>query len=306
MGKLMADPVVEEYLDRLVMAARVLPQDQRQELVDGIAGHISEARESGAVTDEAGLRTLLDRLGEPADIVAAAREADDPGAGSGWPYPTPGAPIYRPPGTERETAAVLLLTVGSFLPVLGWLVGIVLVWTSNRWKTGEKLMATLVFPGGPFLVLWSGAFYSSTESCSSSGSVGPDGTVSNGAETCTSSGFSLPERIGIPLVALWVVLPIVVGIVLLVRARRRAALEPPVLVAARPPGAAQWGTLEIAAVGLIGLGTFLAPFVGPAAGLVCAWMSPAWTRSEKLVASAIVALPLLGGLFFLLSMVAFV
>lgn len=237
MAKLMADPVVEEYLGRLYSAARVLPEDERRELVDGIAGHISEARESGAVTDEAGLRTLLDRLGDPADIVAAARDVDAAGDGGVGPYPAPGAPVFRAPGAGREILAVLLLTVGSFLPVLGWLVGVVLVWTSNRWKTGEKLLATLVFPGGSFLAIWVGVlFTSSTQSCSSSGSVAADGTVSKTAETCTSTGFSFPERIGIPLVLGWIVLPIVVAIVLLVRARARAALEPPVLVAPRPPG----------------------------------------------------------------------
>lgn len=53
-----------------------------------------------------------------------------------------------------------------------------------------------------------------------------------------------------------------------------------------PPGArSQWGALEIMAVLLLVVGTFLIPVIGPLAGLVCAWLSPAWTRGEKWVAT---------------------
>ncbi len=48
-----------------------------------------------------------------------------------------------------------------------------------------------------------------------------------------------------------------------------------------------WGPLEIMAVVLLVVGTFVIPVIGPLAGLVCAWLSPAWTRGEKWVATAL-------------------
>jgi hypothetical protein len=89
----------------------------------------------------------------------------------------------------------------------------------------------------------------------------------------------------LPLFLAWVVLPIVVAGVLLMRARRRADAEPPIVVT---PGApTRWGGLEIAAVLLIGLGAFVLPVIGIVAGLVCAWLSDQWTRTEKWIATAI-------------------
>jgi hypothetical protein len=51
------------------------------------------------------------------------------------------------------------------------------------------------------------------------------------------------------------------------------------------PARSAWGPLEIMAVLLLVGGTFIIPIVGPLAGLVCAWFSPAWTRGEKWVAT---------------------
>ena len=51
------------------------------------------------------------------------------------------------------------------------------------------------------------------------------------------------------------------------------------------PSRTGWGPLEVMAVVLLIGGTFVIPIVGPLAGLVCAWFSPAWTRGEKWVAT---------------------
>ncbi len=61
------DALVVAYLDRLNHAARDLPPDRRSELLESIGEHISAARAAGAAADEAAVRTLLDRLGEPDD-----------------------------------------------------------------------------------------------------------------------------------------------------------------------------------------------------------------------------------------------
>lgn len=55
----------------------------------------------------------------------------------------------------------------------------------------------------------------------------------------------------------------------------------------------QWGAIEIIALLLLTVGAVLLPFIGPLLGLVFVWASDRWTRQEKLIASAIVALLLL-------------
>lgn len=74
------------------------------------------------------------------------------------------------------------------------------------------------------------------------------------------------------------------------------ATVPPVPTAA-PPGSAPvagsgWGPLEIAAVLLLTVGHVVLWVVGPLTGLALAWMSPRWTRREKVVATLWTALPL--------------
>ena len=80
-----------------------------------------------------------------------------------------------------------MLTVGSFLLGIGWLIGVVLLWSSRRWRVGEKLLMTLVVPGGPGLLPVIGVFVPA-QVCTS---------IDGGPETC--SGFAFPVAVGIPL-----------------------------------------------------------------------------------------------------------
>ena len=307
------DAIVADYLRRFDQAAAGLPYDRRVELVGEIAEHITQARATGTVTTEAGLRELLDRLGEPEDIVAAARDDDedaDGPFGARAPYPPPYSPYpppppyapppvhYRTPGTGLEIAAIALMTVGSIIPIFGWLVGTILLWTSRRLRVGEKLLMTLVVPGGPLVVI--PLMFFGGQSCSSSSSSDSLGNSVQGPTVCT--GFAFPVWLGIPLLVVALVAPFVVGGILLKRATARAQLEPPVASYAPTTGPARWGGLEIAAVLLLAFGGFVIPFIGPIAGLACAWMSQAWTTTEKWIATAIAASALLlvaGALSFL-------
>ena len=211
-----AGALVEDYLGRLDRAATTLPPDRRAELVAEIGEHIAAALEAGDPTSEAQVRTVLDRLGQPDEIVAAAREhagalgapaGSQPGWGDpawgdpvwgdpAWGGPGPGepgwggpgaagpgrvgpgwveAPVLRRRGTGLELAAVLMLTAGSFIPVLGWLVGVLLLWTSTRWTWREKLLGTLVVPLGPGGVLVLGGLLPLRMTCSSEATyAGPD------------------------------------------------------------------------------------------------------------------------------------
>lgn len=61
------------------------------------------------------------------------------------------------PRTRRgahETIAITLLLVGGFLAGVGWLVGVVLLWLSDVWSLRDKLLGTLVVPGGLAVALY--------------------------------------------------------------------------------------------------------------------------------------------------------
>lgn len=209
--------LVADYLSRLEAASASLAPDRRDELLEEISSHIATARAASTAGDEAGMRTLLERLGQP-EVIAAAALDDSPSTGARphW--------VSSRPSTALELTAVLMLTAGSFLPVVGWLVGVVLVWVSSRWTTAEKLLGTLVVPLGPGGALMLGGLL--TQTCSGSTLVtqesGSDTVVTTG--TCT--GFALPQWLGVPLLVLALVAPVVVAVVLYRRARARAALEP--------------------------------------------------------------------------------
>jgi hypothetical protein len=97
-------------------------------------------------------------------------------------------------GLGLEIGAVVMLTLGSLIPVFGWAVGVVLLWSSRLWRTSEKVLGTLVFPGGPGLALFLGA-----------------------------AAVALPQAIGIGLLLFVLIGPFIVGIFLLSRARSRVA-----------------------------------------------------------------------------------
>lgn len=217
------DRLVTDYLARLEAASAALPPERREELLEEISSHITTARAAGAAADEAAVRTLLERLGQP-DVIAAAALDDSPSTEvRAYEVST------RPPSTSLELAAVLMLTVGSFFPVVGWLVGLVLLWVSSRWTAAEKLLGSLVVPLGPGGVIVLGGLVSSTQTCSSGGTVtqvsGSDAitTVAN-TEVCT--GFALPVWLGVPLFVVALVAPIIIAVVLYRRARARATVDP--------------------------------------------------------------------------------
>jgi len=125
-----ADDLVADYLHRLAQASTGLPAGERAELLEQIREHIAADRADAPDDGPARVRTVLDRLGPPEEVAAAA--------GAQAPAPAP------PGGPAREVAAVLLLGVGWVAGGLGWLVGLVLAWTSPRWAVRQKVLATLL------------------------------------------------------------------------------------------------------------------------------------------------------------------
>lgn len=130
-------PLVTSYLGRLRSESLRLPEDQAHELLVDIDAHLAEALPQGA--GEAQVRQVLDRLGEPAELVDAAGAAPrrDP------------ALQDQARGSGREALAGMLLLGAAvlfpfwFFSVPMWVAGLVLVALSPRWSQREKILAAL-------------------------------------------------------------------------------------------------------------------------------------------------------------------
>src|SRR3954449_11162890 len=120
-----ADGAAERYLHDLNRELQGLPSARRREIVNEIAEHIRQARtEEG---DEA-TPVILERLGDPGEIAADARERF-------------GVHPVRPAWVE--TVTLILLPIGGLvLPVVGWLIGVCLLWTSAVWSIRDKVIGT--------------------------------------------------------------------------------------------------------------------------------------------------------------------
>jgi hypothetical protein len=83
-----SDQVVYEYLSRVAdLAQRQLPSADRMRLVAGLRDEIDRRRGRTAVDSPAAVRRIIDRLGSPDEVVAAAGGA--PGAADGPPASVP-------------------------------------------------------------------------------------------------------------------------------------------------------------------------------------------------------------------------
>jgi hypothetical protein len=190
-----ADKLIDDYIKRLNRELAGFPRARRRELLDEISEHIADARADLESENEAAIRTLLDRRGDPADIATEARERF-------------GA---RPKGSGWDVVALIMLLVGGvILPVIGWIIGVVLLWVSETWTSREKLVGTLIVPGGlalPVFILTFGAY---SESCG-----GPVG----GPVTCTGGPSDAAQILGVILVTVLFIAPLATTAFL---ARRRS------------------------------------------------------------------------------------
>jgi len=200
-----ADTLVSDYLKRLNGELRGLPRARRRELVDEISEHIAEARADLESENEAAIRTLLDRLGDPEEIAAEARERFGLAPRKvGW----------------KEVGALIMLPIGGvILPVLGWFIGIVLLWVSDAWSTRDKLVGTLLFPGGLLLPLALGVMAEESSGC---------GTIVNPQLSPQPIGSNCPPADGtgaweVALVVMLVLVPLVTTVYLARRMRRASS-----------------------------------------------------------------------------------
>lgn len=189
-------PLADDYLERLRNAARSLPRGRRDDLLADIESHLAESAPAGA--SEAEVRTALDRLGDPDQIVAAERDDDEP---------------QQERGRLEWTAIILLLVGGVVIPFVGWIVGAVLLWVSQAWTLRDKLIGTLVLPGGLLvaIIVVAKLAVGSVQVCRSPG-------VNGAAQTCTGGVSEAHRLLLLAVFVAAVVLPFVTAVYLARRA----------------------------------------------------------------------------------------
>jgi hypothetical protein len=148
------DALIGDYLARLRRAAWYVPRDRREQVLDQIAGHITAAIESAPAAPEAQpapATTQAPAAARPAESTQPLSSFRDVAAELGEPKALIRAVDGHIPGTEAGwlefTAIIGVLLAGMVFSLL-WAIGLVLLWTSARWRWPDKLLATLVWPGG--------------------------------------------------------------------------------------------------------------------------------------------------------------
>jgi hypothetical protein len=193
MGRPRKDQLTRAYLRLLDRRLAPLPGARWRQIREEVQAHIEEGCRPLAPEDEAGVRQVLEQLGDPEEI---AREA--------------GADPHR--RTWPEALVPVLLLFGGFVLVVGWLVGAAILWASPDWRLRNKLMGTLILPFGLLGVVGLGTEPFAT-SCSGYGPVG--------GQVITHCPGGLPEPLGLVALFILVVAPFLVA-THLDRVRRRA------------------------------------------------------------------------------------
>ena len=125
--------LVDDYLSQLDRSLADLPSARRKEIVADIEEHIDQQlSELSPAPSDSEIRNLLDRVGNPDELADDARDRFEI---------TPASPRWT------DYAALVLLPLGGFV-VLGWFLGVAFLWSSNVWSRRDKLLGTLIAPGG--------------------------------------------------------------------------------------------------------------------------------------------------------------
>ncbi|MGD8149715.1 HAAS signaling domain-containing protein [Ornithinimicrobium sp. Y1694] len=219
-------PLVVDYLSRLrAEAGRRLSQGEASELLTDIEGHLAEAL--GANPQEVRVREVLDRLGEPEEVVAATSAPAESGAGAGaagWGAAAGGASSVggapssgpqqaaRREGAPWESLAGIFLVISAvlfpvwFLSIPMWVAGLVFIALSHRWDGGHKVLAVGAW-GSLLPMAWIFIGYAGMMALE---------------QSCAGEGCEVQSvSTGIPLVGVVVLAALVVYLVFVVWATRR-------------------------------------------------------------------------------------
>ncbi len=204
-----ADKLVDRYLSELDQALRRVAAPRRRQIVEDISDHIAQGRSLLDDEDEAGVRSLLERVGEQKTIATEA-----------------GTDGLDDPARRGDAWVPWLLLLGGYALLVGWFVGVGLLWSSATWRVRDKILGTLVLPGGLLSLVLLGQ-QGSVTACSSGVAVSPvpipvtpgsaplappaSPGVLHPLTHCVTTGFSFPLPIGILVLALAVIAPILVA-----------------------------------------------------------------------------------------------
>ena len=177
--------ITTTYLAELERALRDVPEPITHDILEGV-------REELRGLDDTAAAERIAALGDPAAIAAAARAE---------------APPRRRDAAWYTVVTILLIAVGGFaVPVVGWVVGVGMLWNSRTWVLRDKLVGTLILPVGGLLALGVAAL---TPALAGSDAINP----------------LVPNNAHLGLIAVVFVLPIATAVYLAVRARRLATGE---------------------------------------------------------------------------------
>lgn len=179
------DKLVNSYLRELKTALREVSPRRRREMISEFAEHIAVAGATLDANDEVGLRNVLEQLGDPEVLGKEMMETES-----------------ISPTRPSDAFVPWLIFLGAILFGIGWLVGVVLLWRSATWRLFDKLLGTLVLPGGLFAFL---LVRPTVKACSSYGSPGQK-TLTH----CVSSGLVVTAPWNVVLAVLLVGAPIAV------------------------------------------------------------------------------------------------
>jgi hypothetical protein len=196
-----ADDLVGKYMKQLESELADLPRARRREILDEIGEHIAEAQ----AESEVDVRNVLDRVGDPDEIAEEARSRFG---------------VKRAKSGAVEILALVLLPLGGFVFLVGWFVGVALLWGSSVWTTREKLLGTLIVPGGLITPITLAMISIGGHGC---GGISDDrGRVIR--STCDSGGgMSAGDVLWIAVLVFSVVGPLVMTAYLTRQMRRRSA-----------------------------------------------------------------------------------
>ncbi len=192
---------VEAYFRRLDAELGGLPRARRSEIVAEIREHVDAALEESPNATEADVRNVLERIGDPSEIAADARERFG---------------IHPMRAGAVEVWALILIPIGGLaVPVIGWIVGVALLWASHVWTTRDKWIGTLIVPGGLTLAFFLTFFASYVQICTNRTVDGVSKMVCRGGP---SPVVQVLASVGTILLF---VLPIATLVYLVVRLRKR-------------------------------------------------------------------------------------
>ncbi|MDR2984740.1 MAG: hypothetical protein LBV34_07855 [Nocardiopsaceae bacterium] len=124
------DVLLADYLIRVRRAARRLPRARREWVIGRAGDRISVALDADDA-DAPDVAAILRRLGEPQRLVQSV-DGHVPGNEARW----------------ADYLAGLLLGIGGIAFLPAWVGGAVLLWASPRWQLRERVIGTLIWPGG--------------------------------------------------------------------------------------------------------------------------------------------------------------